>query len=383
MQAVILAAGEGTRLRPLTHGKPKAMLPVANRPVIAHVIDSLLANGIRDIVVVVGYRREYVQRFLNSLEIPVRVVVQEKQLGTAHALRAAAPEITGDFLVLPGDNYIDAESIARIRGEPCAMLVKEHPSPSNFGVVVVRNGIVADILEKPEEAPSHTVSTGILSLPRESLGSLAKNEIPDALMGLIRKGMRMKAVMAAEWMDAIYPWDLLRMNRSLLAHVAPKKAGRMAGNVAFSGLVSVGAGTTIGPNATITGPVVIGEDCEIGPGACILPNTSIGSRVTVEPFTVLGESLVMDDTSIGSHSRILHSVIGEGCRIADHASTLSTPSLFSIEGEVQKAEFGAVLGDRVTTAPFTVLRTCIVGNGVTVREGRTLTQMLPDNTLVM
>jgi glucose-1-phosphate thymidylyltransferase len=383
MQAVILAAGEGTRLRPLTHGKPKAMLPVANRPVIAHVIDSLLANGIRDIVVVAGYRREYVQRFLNSLEIPVRVVVQEKQLGTAHALRTAAPEITDDFLVLPGDNYIDAASIARIKGEPCAMLVKEHPSPSNFGVVVVRNGIVADIIEKPEDAPAHTVSTGILSLPRESLPSLAKNEIPDALVGLIRKGMRMKAVMAAEWMDAIYPWDLLRMNQSLLSHVTPKKAGRMAGNVAFSGIVSVGAGTSIGPNATINGPVIIGEDCEIGPGACILPNTSIGSRVTVEPFTVLGESLVMDDTSIGSHSRILRAVIGEGCRIADHASTVPTPSVFSIEGKVQKAEFGAILGDRVTTAPFTVLRTCIIGNGVTIREGRTLTQILPDNTLVM
>ena len=383
MQAVILAAGEGTRLRPLTHGKPKAMLPVANRPVIAHVIDSLLANGIRDIVVVVGYRREYVQRFLNSLEIPVRVVVQEKQLGTAHALRAAAPEITGDFLVLPGDNYIDAASIARIRGEPCAMLVKEHPSPSNFGVVVVRNGIVADILEKPEEAPAHTVSTGILSLPEEILGSLAKNEIPDALVALIRKGMRMKAVMAAEWMDAIYPWDLLRMNQSLLAHVPPKKAGRMAGNVTFSGVVSVGAGSTIGPNAILAGPVVIGEDCEIGPGVCILPNTSIGSRVTVEPFTVLGDTLIMDDTSIGSHSRILHAVIGEGCRIGDHASTVENSSLFSIEGKVQKTEFGAVLGDRVTTAPFTVFRTCIVGNGVTVREGRTLTQIVPDNTLVM
>jgi NDP-sugar pyrophosphorylase family protein len=383
MQAVILAAGEGTRLRPLTHGKPKAMIPVANRPVIAHVIDSLLANGIRDIVVVVGYRREYVQRFLNSMEIPVKVVVQERQLGTAHALRAAAPEITDDFLVLPGDNYIDTASIARIKGEPCAMLVKEHPSPSNFGVVVVRNGFVADIIEKPEEAPTQTVSTGIISLPAESLATIVKNEIPDALMGLIRKGMRMKAVMAAEWMDAIYPWDLLRMNQSLLSHVTPKKAGRMAGNVSFSGVVSIGAGTSIGPNATITGPVVIGEDCEIGPGACILPNTSVGSRVTVEPFTVLGESLIMDDTSIGSHSRILHAVIGEGCRIADHASTLSAPSLFSIEGKVQKAEFGAVLGDRVTTAPFTVLRTCIVGNGVTVTEGRTLSQIIPDNSLVM
>jgi glucose-1-phosphate thymidylyltransferase len=383
MQAVILAAGEGTRLRPLTHSKPKAMIPVANRPVIAHVIDALVANGIRDIIVVVGYRREYVQRFLNTLEIPVTVVVQEKQLGTAHALRAAAPEIGEDFLVLPGDNYIDTASIARIKGEACAMLVKEHPSPSNFGVVVVRNGLVADILEKPEEAPTQTVSTGIVSLPRETLRSLGKNEMPDAIMGLIRKGMRMKAVMAEDWQDAIYPWDLLRVNQSLLSRITPKKAGRMAGNTTFSGVVNVGAGTVIGPNVTITGPVIIGEDCEIGPGTCLLPGTSIGSRVTVDPLTLLGSSLVMDDTSIGSHCRILRAVIGEGCRIADHTCTAEHPSVFSIEGRVQKAEFGAVLGDRVTTAPFTVLRTCIVGNGVTIREGRTITQILPDNSLVM
>jgi glucose-1-phosphate thymidylyltransferase len=383
MQAVILAAGEGTRLRPLTHGKPKAMIPVANRPVIAHVIDALLANGIRDIVVVVGYRREYVQRFLNGLETPVTVVVQEKQLGTAHALRSAAPEIRDDFLVLPGDNYIDAASIAKIKSEPCAMLVKEHPSPSDFGVVVERGGLVSDIIEKPEDAPTHTVSTGIISLPRDTIGSIVKNDIPDAIMGLIRKGLRMKAIMAGDWQDALYPWDLLRMNRSLLSHITPGKAGRMAGNITFSGVVNVGAGTTIGPNVTVSGPVIIGEDCDIGPGTCILPGTSIGSRVTIEPFTVLGSSLVMDDTSIGSHSRILQAVIGEGCRIADHTSTSETPSLFSIEGKVQRAEFGAVLGDRVSTAPFTVLRTCIVGNGVTIREGRTITQILPDNTLVM
>ena len=383
MQAVILAAGEGTRLRPLTHSKPKAMIPVANRPVIEHVINALLANGIREIVVVVGYRREYVQRFLNSLEIPVTVVVQEKQLGTAHALRSAAPEIRDDFLVLPGDNYIDAASIAKIRDEPCAMLVKEHPCPSNFGVVVMRDGLVSDIIEKPEEAPTQTVSTGIISLPADALGSLAKNEIPDAVMGLIRKGMRMKAIMAEDWQDAIYPWDLLKMNGRLLSRITPEKAGRLAGNVTFSGVVHVGAGTSIGPNTTITGPVIIGEDCEIGPGTCILPGASIGSRVTIDPFTLLGGSLVMDDTSIGSHSRIQDAVIGEGCRIADHASTARTPSLFSIEGKVLKAEFGAILGDRVSLAPFTVLRTFIVGNGVTVREGRTLTQILPDNTLVM
>jgi glucose-1-phosphate thymidylyltransferase len=195
--------------------------------------------------------------------------------------------------------------------------------------------------------------------------------------------MRMKAVMAEDWQDAIYPWDLLKMNQSLLRHIPPGKAGRMAGNVSFKGAVNVGAGTGIGPNTSITGPAVIGSDCEIGPGTCILPGTSIGSRVSIEPFTVIGGSLIMDDTSIGSHSRIVNAVIGEGCSLGDHASTTESPTLFSIEGKVQKAEFGAVLGDRVSVAPFTALRTCIVGNGVTVREGRTITQMVPDNTLVM
>ncbi len=383
MQAVILAAGEGTRLRPLTRGKPKAMIPVANRPVIEHVIDALVANGIRDIVVVVGYRREYVQAFLNNLDVPVKIAVQEKQLGTAHALRAAGPELSGDFLVLPGDNYIDAASIAKIRKEPCAMLVKEHPSPSNFGVVVVKNGLVAEIVEKPEEAPTQTVSTGILSLPHETLKAVTKNEIPDALTALIRKGLRMKAVQAGDWQDAIYPWDLLRMNRSLLSRIQPRKAGRMSAGITFSGVVNVGAGTIMGPNTTVTGPVIIGEDCDIGAGTCILPGTSIGSRVTIEPFSLVGNSLVMDDTFIGSHSRIADAVIGEGCRIGDHASTTPVSSLLPIEGKVLRAEFGAVLGDRVVAAPFTAFRACIVGNGAEIREGRTISQILPDNALVM
>src|SRR5512137_558576 len=111
MQAVILAAGEGKRVRPLTRSRPKAMIPVANRPIIEYVIEALLKNGIRDIVVVVGYREEEVTRFLNQLEIPIEVVVQTKQLGTAHALLCAESKISGDFLLLPADNYIDPQPI--------------------------------------------------------------------------------------------------------------------------------------------------------------------------------------------------------------------------------------------------------------------------------
>src|SRR5512138_3251715 len=145
MQAVILAAGEGVRVRPLTRSRPKAMIPVANRPIIEYVIDALLKNGIRDIIVVVGYRKDQVTRYLNGLAVPIEVVVQDKQLGTAHALKCAESSIRGDFLVLPGDNYIDSQSIARIKETTNAILVKEHPSPSNFGVVLMDNGMVTNI----------------------------------------------------------------------------------------------------------------------------------------------------------------------------------------------------------------------------------------------
>jgi len=93
MQAVILAAGEGRRVRPLTWSRPKAMIPVANQPIIAYTIDALVTNGIRDIIVVVGYRKEHVTRFLNQIDLPIEVVIQEKQLGTAHALQQTACQI--------------------------------------------------------------------------------------------------------------------------------------------------------------------------------------------------------------------------------------------------------------------------------------------------
>jgi len=107
MQAVILAGGEGWRLRPLTKNRPKALIPVGNRPIIDYVIDALLEAGVRDITVVVGYRKEQVIRHLNTLDHEVNVVVQERQLGSAHALACAMPKIHDTTLVLSGDNYID------------------------------------------------------------------------------------------------------------------------------------------------------------------------------------------------------------------------------------------------------------------------------------
>lgn len=161
LQAVILAAGEGTRLRPLTQNRPKALIPVANKPIIEHTIHSLLEAGIRDIIVVVGYRKEQVMRHLARLNLPITIVRQAEQLGTAHALLCAKDRIAGDVLVLPGDNYIDPASIRDIAGVKNSILYTTHRQPSNFGVVTIERDTITSITEKPTFASRMTVSCGI------------------------------------------------------------------------------------------------------------------------------------------------------------------------------------------------------------------------------
>jgi UDP-N-acetylglucosamine diphosphorylase / glucose-1-phosphate thymidylyltransferase / UDP-N-acetylgalactosamine diphosphorylase / glucosamine-1-phosphate N-acetyltransferase / galactosamine-1-phosphate N-acetyltransferase len=384
MQAVILAAGEGKRVRPLTWSRPKAMIPVANRPIIEYVIDALVKNGIRDIIVVVGYRKEQVIRFLNQLDIPIEVVVQDKQLGTAHALQQAKGKIKGDFLLLPGDNYIDPQSIARIKEVHNAILVKEHPNPSNFGVVMLKDGLVENIVEKPEHSPSFMVSTGIYSLNKDFFSFINGNDITDAIANMLAEKRSLQAVIADDWQDAIYPWDLLKMNHRLLTGITPAREGTVSRNTNIQGTVKIGKGTSIGPNTIITGPVVIGDNCLIGPNCCILPDTSIGSRVKIEPFTCIGNALVMDDTSISSHSRIMDTVIGERCTFADHSSTSAATGLLEIESCPIKSEFGAIIGDNVKSGPFALYSNCIIGNNVTVEGNSSIrARIVTDNSMVI
>lgn len=385
MQAVILAAGEGNRVRPLTKNRPKAMIPVANRPIIEYAIDALVKNGIREIVVVVGYRKEQVTRYLNQLDVPIEVVVQDRQLGTGHALLSAQSRLSENFLVIPGDNYIDPTSISRIKDTPNSMLVKEHPNPSNFGVVTVHKGYVTSLVEKPESAPSFTVSTGIYSLTDEVFSLISGNDLTDAISTMIQNGVKIQGVPADDWQDAIFAWDLLKMNRCLLhTTLSPSREGSISRQTIIQGHVKIGKGTTIGANTVITGPVVIGEDCNIGPNCCILPDTSIGSRVTVEPFTVLGDAIIMDDTVIGSHSRLINSVVGERCILANHTSTWKSPGILEVEGCATQSEFGAVFGDTISGGPFSVYKNSVIGNNVTIEGQTTLSsRMVPDNSTVI
>lgn len=386
LQAVILAAGEGIRLRPLTQNKPKALIPVANKPIIEHTSLSLLEAGIRDIIVVVGYRKEQVMRHLSHLSVPVMIVRQTEQLGTAHALLSARDRIAGDVLVLPGDNYIDPDSIRDIARIKNSLLYTTHRQPSNFGVVTIEEDTVTSITEKPVLASRMTVSCGVYHLGAELLNRITLPSLSEAIDDEIRQGTRITAVKAHSWQDAIYPWDLLIMNDRLLPFISPEKSGTISSSVIMQGKVSIGAGTKIGPGTVITGPVIIGDDCTIGPHVVIEPGTSIGSRVKIEPFTVIRRSILMDDVVIASHSSISGSVIGEGCTLGEYTSAMYASGFIPSGDAAIRAGCGVIMGNGVFCKPSVMFENTIVGNEVTI-EGRTDLRFsctrIPDKTRVI
>jgi glucose-1-phosphate thymidylyltransferase len=228
------------------------------------------------------------------------------------------------------------------------------------------------------------VSTGIFSFTKKFFTFIKENDVTDAVSLMVRSGESVQAIVADDWQDAIYPWDLLKMNSRLLKTLSPSREGDASKQTLIQGAVRIGKGSTIGPNTVIKGPVIIGNDCEIGPNCCIMPNTSIGSRIIIEPFTYVGNSLIMDDTSVGSHSRICDTVIGERCRLSDHTSTSTGQSLMEIEGVIIKPEFGAIIGDQVAGGSFALYSNSVTGNNVKVGSGyRAVSQILPDDSQVM
>ena len=163
-QAVILAAGEGWRFRPFTVNRPKVMLPVAGKPILQYMVEALAQNGIRNIVMVVGYKREQIFDYMGSgeqLGVDITYVTQKKRLGTAHALAQAREVAQDEFLVLSGDKLIDAATIARfVTVKPEAVLVKRVEGPERYGVATIGEGVVKGIAEQPKEAGSNMVLQG-------------------------------------------------------------------------------------------------------------------------------------------------------------------------------------------------------------------------------
>jgi UDP-N-acetylglucosamine diphosphorylase / glucose-1-phosphate thymidylyltransferase / UDP-N-acetylgalactosamine diphosphorylase / glucosamine-1-phosphate N-acetyltransferase / galactosamine-1-phosphate N-acetyltransferase len=394
MKAVILAAGEGRRLRPFTETMPKVMLPIANKPVLEYVLDAVKNSGIEEIIVVVGYKKEIImEHFKEYAGAKITYVVQDKQLGTAHAVLQAKKYIKDTFLVLSGDNLIDQKSILKLKNEKSeyALLIKEHPHPSKYGVVFVEKNILTDIVEKPQEEVGKFISTGIYKLPKsiftdiEEMTSRGIYALTTVVQSLIRDGKKVQTVAADLWKDVVYPWDILQVNETLMQKTHASIGGVIEKDVTLKGAVSIGKDTTIYAGSYIVGPVVIGEGCEIGPNACIFPSTTIGNNCTIHPFSEIRNSIIMDDTHVGSHSSLNHSIVARGCRLGTNFSAIPGKTTMEVEGEFKKVDIlGALIGEDSTIGSTVIIEPGItIGRRCEINSLKRISKNIPSETKVM
>jgi len=394
MKAVILAAGEGKRLRPFTETMPKVMLPVANKPVLEYVFDAVKKSGIDEIIVVVGYKKEVIMEYFKDYEdVKINYVVQDKQLGTAHALLQAKKHIKDTFIVLSGDNIIDKNSISNLIKDKSeySILIKEHPNPSKYGVVFLEKKILKKIIEKPREEVGKFISTGIYKLPStifndiKELTSQGHYALTSVIQSIIKENKKINTVTAESWMDIVYPWDLLTINEAMLNNAPASVSGIIEKGVTMKGAVSIGKNTSIYSGCYIVGPVIIGDNCEIGPNACIFPSTTIGNNSVVNPFSEINNSVIMDDVQIRSNSYISHSIIGKGTIIGNNFSNISGKTTVEIESEFKKLEkLGAIIGEDCNIASNVVVEPgIIIGKRCEVGSLNRITKHISSNSKVM
>ncbi len=394
MKAVILAAGEGRRLRPFTETMPKVMLPVANRPVLEYVFDAVKNSGIDEIITVVGYKKEVIMEYFKDYEdASITYVVQDKQHGTAHALLQAKKYITEDFIVLSGDNIIDQTSISKLikNKSTYSILIKEHPSPSKYGVVFIEKNILREIVEKPKEEVGRFISTGIYKLPSsifdniEEYTSQGIYDLSSVIQSLIEKKSNISTVTANSWMDIVYPWDLIFVNETMINSASASISGTIEKGVTMKGVVSVGNNSNIYSGCYIVGPVIIGDGCEIGPNTCIFPSTTIGNNSVIHPFCEIRNSVIDNDVHIGSNSFISHSVIARGSRIGHNFSCVSGKATMEIEGEFKKLKtIGAMVGENCTIDSSVMVEPgMIIGRKCNISSINRITKNVPSESKVM
>jgi len=397
MKAVILAAGEGIRLRPFTYSRPKGMLRIANKPILEYAIESLVSNGIHDIIMVVGYKRERIMSYFEDgkeLGVKIKYLTQAKQLGTAHALRAVKSQIDSEFLVLPGDNFIEPKLITEFlegRGK-VSMLLTESNVPSKYGVVKLVDNLVEEIREKPNVSERSMISTGIYCLPPqvfdyiEMLANMGKHDLTSVMQQMIMDNIEIVGVTTKRrWADAVYPWDMLKLNSAALQDAKFGISGVIEKDVFIKGKVSIGDGSIIRSGTYIQGPVAIGKGCEIGPHVVINPSTSIGDNVSIGPFSEIKNSIIMNDIIIGSASIISNSVIGDGVRIGPNFVAAEGNADVVLESEFHKVEnIGVLIGDDSLLGSSIIAEPgTIIGASCKVSSGKRLNANIPSNGIVV
>jgi bifunctional UDP-N-acetylglucosamine pyrophosphorylase/glucosamine-1-phosphate N-acetyltransferase len=399
-EAVILAAGLGTRLLPLTENRPKAMIPVGGRPLIDHLLSALRDSGIERAIVVIGHGGERVASFVgdgSKWRMEVEYAIQRTYSGTADALRAAEGLLREDsFLLAYGDLLVGAESIRSVLGAWdssggfAVVGAVEVRDPRDFGLLIVDGDSLVDLIEKPEgpAAGRALANAGIFALPSEIMRFVSRTgpsergelELTDSIRMAIEEGhtVRISRLNESDWMDLGRPWDVLEANKRVLAKARGKVEGEVEGGAEIFGDVIVSEGAVVKRGSRVEGPAFLGRGAIIGPSSRIRPYTSIGEGAVVGNFCEVKNSIVQRGTKIPHLSYLGDSIVGEDCNFG--AGTIvanlrldSGTIKMRIKDKVVDTglrKFGAVIGDGVRTGiNVSIMPGVKIGGGALIGPG--------------
>jgi len=391
MQTVILAAGEGTRMRPLTEHTPKPMLPVADRPLVAHTVDTAVDAGASDLVIVVGYEAEDVRTYFGERYrgVDVTYAVQQSQEGTADAVRAAAPYLEDAFAVLNGDNLYDPAAIDRLFDSGPALTTYRVENPSNYGVVSVADATVTGIVEKPADPPSNLANTGAYVFPEKAREWL---DVPESERGeyeitdVVAKVIERRTVTPVEldrWLDVGRPWELLAANEWKIGDLDRRLDGDISDEADLRGDVVVEDGATVEAGVVVEGPVLIREGADLGPNAYVRGATLLGKGTHVGNGVEIKNSVIGPESAVPHLSYVGDSVLGSdvnfgaGTKVANLRHD-DQPVRITVKGErvsTGRRKFGVVVGDGAKTGINTSLNAGVVlSTGTRTGPGEAVTR---------
>lgn len=377
MKALVLTAGEGQRLRPLTTNRSKSMLMIAGRPVLQYIIDSLVENDIRDIVIVVGHgREELIDHFQMGGDqgVRIRYMIQHKQEGAEHAILTAKEELEGEekFLLVNGDVLVEPEMVTRTlrnhssMGSEVTMLVTLVSNPEQFGTVKIGpNGIVEKLVEKggPDRYVSNYAVAGVSVFSSKILPLLEKHGAMElAFEEFIKDGNQVSAtVWEKEWAEFTWPWDILNANRIVMDRLLKGKGSYIAESanihpsVVIEGSVYIDKGSIIRPNTTLRGPIYIGKNVYVGNNSLIRDYSSLCDGVRIGYAVEMRNSMVFERVNVGRMTYLADSIIGADTCIEAGAQLWnwrpgSEPLYLKQDSEkvqIPLRKFGVIVGDEV------------------------------------
>lgn len=359
IRGVIMAGGNGTRLRPLTCDVPKPMVPIVNRPVMSYTVDLLKKHGIRDIAVTLAYLPGKIRDYYGTgadFAVNFEYFVEESPLGTAGSVKNAEAFLRDTFIVISGDaltdlNIQEAVAFHRERKACATLVLHRQPVPLEYGVVITdEDGRITRFLEKPSwgEVFSDTVNTGIYILEPAVLEYIPAGQpfdfSKDLFPRLLADGLPLYGyIWPGYWCDIGDLRSYRQANFDVLAGRVQVQiaAGEMAPGI------WVEAGARIDDGADIRPPVYIGRGCKIGPGAYLGQYTVLGDNCTVEAGTSLKRTVVWKNTRWGRHCE------GRGATVCDRVSIADGARLFedAVVGSASILEEGVTLRPGVKVWP--------------------------------